>query len=148
MAKPRHLFMLNPYQEHALTRCPKCQGATKIRRHRLAVHIEPGHLLFLNKTCRYCEECDLIIAKKDELEPLINAACEVHDPATVGGEYLVIGTIDREDWRRFAKEPVPARVGIRWVHPFESVLDLKVEPGGWRYDPSKDKYRASDRKSR
>ena len=148
LGKPRHLFLLNAYKEYALTRCPRCQGATKVRRHCLVVHVEPKHLLFLNKSCRYCTTCDLIITRQGELESLIETTCERYDSAAIGNEYLVIGTVDRDVWRHSTDGTMSASEAIEKVHLFKDILDLKVEPGGWRYDPSKDKYRASDRKSR
>ena len=135
MAEPRHLFLLNPYKEYALTKCPRCQGATKIRRHCLVVHVERRHLLFLNKSCRYCPACDLIIARQAELESLIETTCERYDPAAVGNEYLVLGTVGRDVWKRSMDRSISASDAIEEVHLFKDVLDLNVEPGGWRYCP-------------
>ena len=60
----RHYFFLNPYEDAAFTRCPKCETKTLIRKFPLVVHIEPQQLFILNKKCRFCPRCDLIIARK------------------------------------------------------------------------------------
>ncbi len=65
---PRHYFFLNPYQDARFTSCPKCGGKTKLRKLSLVIHVEGPILLSLNKTCRYCLYCDLLIAHQDELE--------------------------------------------------------------------------------
>ena len=37
------------------------------------IHIDPDHLIALNKTCRYCTRCDLLIAHRDEIEAELRA---------------------------------------------------------------------------
>ena len=74
--KRRHYFFQNPYEDAAFTRCPKCDGKTKIRKFPLVIHIDPRQLLILNKKCRYCIKCDLIITRKSELEALMTPALE------------------------------------------------------------------------
>ncbi len=65
-----HKFFLNPYTDCAFTKCPKCDSKTKVRKFPLVISIKPQQLLILNKQCKYCP-CDLIIAKKQELESLM-----------------------------------------------------------------------------
>jgi uncharacterized protein with PIN domain len=69
--KKRHYFFLNPYEDQAFTRCPKCNGKTKIRKFPLAIHIEPGQIFGLNKHCKYCPVCDLIIGDRSDIEHLM-----------------------------------------------------------------------------
>jgi len=92
--KKGHRFFLNPYEEHAFTKCPRCHEKTKIRKFPLVIHIEPNQMFLLNKGCRYCPPCDLIIAKQTEIEPLMAAGFEERRPEIVGNEYLVVGTMD------------------------------------------------------
>ena len=40
--KTRHYFFLNPYEDYAFTKCPKCDEKTKVRKFPLAIHIDPG----------------------------------------------------------------------------------------------------------
>jgi len=57
---PRYGFMLNPYPDHRVSRCPLCEGKTGQRKIPLIIHIEPMHMIVLNYTCRFCQACDLV----------------------------------------------------------------------------------------
>ncbi len=46
--KKRHRFFLSPYMDNAFTRCPKCEGKTKLRKFPLVIHIEPRQIFLLN----------------------------------------------------------------------------------------------------
>ena len=133
LREPRHLFFLNAYEDHAFTRCPVCEAPTRVRKHCLVIHVEPRNLLVLNKTCRYCPPCDLVIARRGELEQQLAVAWEERDPGVVGNEYLVLGTVDRADWRRTMRGEVSTEEAIRMLHPFEDLIDVTVVPGGWRF---------------
>ena len=72
--KKRHKFFLNPYSDCGFTKCPKCDTKTKIRKYPLVIHVEPKQIFLLNKKCKYCVNCDLIIAKKQEIESFLALA--------------------------------------------------------------------------
>lgn len=57
---PRYGFMLNPYPDQRVWRCPLCER--KIGQHKvpLLIHVDPLHLIALNYTCRFCRTCDLL----------------------------------------------------------------------------------------
>ena len=137
LREPRHRFFLNHYVDQAFTSCPVCDAPMKVRKHCLVIHVEPRHLLVLNKTCRYCPPCDLLIARKREVEQQLTAAWEERDPGVVGNEYMVLGTVDRAVWRRAMREEVMTDELVRMVHPFADLLDVTVEPGGWRFMPDR-----------
>ncbi len=124
--KERHYFFLSPYKEYAITRCPQCETNTKLKKYCLLIHIEPRHFISLNKTTRYCSSCDLIIAKKEELEQLLWAICEQRFPEIIGNEYLVLGTME-------------ANKAMNHVYLFKDIWSFEIEPGGWVYEPYKDK---------
>ncbi len=129
--RTRYRFFLSPYPDMAFTRCPKCETKTGQRRLPLVIHIEPRQLFILNKTCRYCERCDLLIARKADVEAMMAETFATRAPDIVGNEYLVIGTLDRADWREGAQSMLrPAEV-IDRVYVFEDVWDFEVDPGGW-----------------
>ena len=67
--KKGHYFFLNRYASEAFTKCPKCDQKTKLRKIPLVIHIEPQELFTLNKVCRYCPYCDLVIAQKSQEMP-------------------------------------------------------------------------------
>ena len=128
--RTRFYFFLNPYADMAFTRCPKCEAKTKVRKLPLAIHIEPQTLCVLNKTCRFCPACELVIARQSELEPLLMSMFPGDRSTIQEGDYLVIGTLDRADWRAGRHEwwsPAEA-LDHAWV--FKDHLLFEVR-GGW-----------------
>lgn len=128
-----HRFFLNPYEDFAFTKCPKCDRKTAVRKFPLVIHVDPLNMLVLNKQCKYCAFCDLIIAKQSSLESLMAAAFEPVDPSIIGNKYLVLGTLSREDWRRREQFPTPQET-LDHTRIFRNVWDFKIT-GGWQYDP-------------
>jgi hypothetical protein len=128
---PRYRFFLNPYEDMRFTRCPQCEGKTKLRKLPLVVHIDPMQPLSLNMTCRYCPYCDLLIVHQDELEGLLAAIFTVHNPEIIGNDYLVIGTMDRPDWKRGTQNQLPAKDLLEVLHDFKEVVKFEVVRGGW-----------------
>ena len=137
LLEPRHRFFLNPYEDHAFTMCPSCDAPTRVRKHCLVIHVEPRHLLVLNKTCRYCPPCDLLIARRGELEQQLVACWMERDPSVVGNEYTVLGTVDRAVWRRAMREDVMPGELVGMLHPLAELLDIRMDPGGWRFPPGR-----------
>lgn len=127
-AKKRHKFFLNPYSDCGFTKCPKCDRPTKIRKYPLVIHIEPQQLLLLNKKCKYCPSCDLIIAKKEEIESVLALGL---NPQLGKNDYLVIGTVERKDWLQGNKGSLPPQEIIERMYVFQDVWDFEVIPGGW-----------------
>lgn len=127
---PRYRFILNPYSDVRFTRCPRCEGKTKQRKLPLVIHVDPMELVALNKTCRYCPYCDLLIAHKDEVEPLLAAMFSQRKPEVVGNDYLVLGTLDRADWLQGTQTPLTIQEMRDRLHDFKEVLQVKPT-GGW-----------------
>ena len=127
----KHYFFLNPYEDAAFTRCPKCENNTKIHKFPLVIHIDPQQLLLLNKKCRYCVKCDLIIAKKSELESLIVVIFEQSKPEIIGNDYLVMGVAERRDWLDSKKGKMPQSETIERMLVFKDVLNFEPVHAGW-----------------
>ena len=127
----RHRFFLNPYEEYAFTKCPKCDTKTRIRKFPLVIHIEPRQLFLLNKECKFCPECDLIIVRQSEIEGFMAAAMEERNPDIIGNDYLVFGTMDRKDWRLSHIGKIDQSETAERVFLFEDVWDFEVIPAGW-----------------
>ena len=128
---PRYRFFLNPYEDARFTSCPQCTNKTGQRKLPLFIHIDPAQPLVLNKTCRYCAHCDLLIAHQNELEDVLARVFTTLKPEIVGNEYLVIGTLDRADWKRIDQNHLPVRDTIEALHDFKDVVNFKPM-GGWR----------------
>src|SRR5215213_7274231 len=116
---PRYRFFLNPYTDVRFTTCPQCGGKTRVRKLPLVIHIDPLQLVALNKTCRYCPPCDLLIAHQDELEAWLAAFFGQHKPEIVGNDYLVVGTEDRTDWRRGVRTPMSTQEALECLQRSE-----------------------------
>ena len=129
--KQRHRFFLNPYIDCAFTKCPKCETKTKIRKFPLVIHIQPQQLFLLNKQCKYCPSCDLIIAKKQEIEPLMAATFVQTNPQLVGNNYVVMGTVDKKDWKEGDKNLLSPSEIIGRIYVFKDVWNFEVIPAGW-----------------
>lgn len=128
-----HRFFLNPYDRHACTKCPKCDRKTAVRKFPLVIRIDPDQMLVLNKQCRYCEHCDLVIVKQSNLEALMAAGLEQRDASIVGNKYLVIGTLSRGDWRAREQILTPQETLDR-TRVFRDVWTFEIT-GGWQLDP-------------
>lgn len=127
----QHYFFLNPYVDLAFTCCPNCEEKTKIRKHYLVIHVEPKFLASINKSCRYCSKCDLIIVKQTDLERLLVEICEQNASDVIGNEYLVFGTMDRKDWKYGLTGKISQQEAINCSYPFKDVWKFEVSPAGW-----------------
>lgn len=102
---PRYSFILNPYPDQRLSRCPLCEQKTGQRKVPLLIHTDPSHLIALNYTCRYCRGCDLLMAHKLEIEHLLAELFRQYDPGVIGNNYLIIGTVEKSVWREGLAQP-------------------------------------------
>lgn len=122
-------FFQNPYRDVRFSYCPKCEGKTKLRKVPLVIHLEPQQPVVLNKSCRYCPACDLLIAHQDEIEEQLAYLCSQRQPNLTGNEYLIIGTMDRADWQRSCEQPMKPAEMLDCLYVFKQVL--KFEPNKW-----------------
>ncbi|MDI6786882.1 MAG: hypothetical protein QME51_00730 [Planctomycetota bacterium] len=122
----------------SFTRCPKCDGLTRIRKFCLLIHVEPKTMFSLNKSCKYCSLCDLIITKQTEIEQNLAFICEHKSLDIIGNKHLVLGTIDRKDWKIGKTCKLSPPEAIECFYPFKDVLRFRVEPAGWYHATNKD----------
>lgn len=101
---PKYSFMVNPYPEERVSRCPLCDRKTGQRKIPILIHINPQHLITLNYTCRYCRDCDLLIAHKHEIEHYLTALFIRLAPESIGNDYLAIGTVEKSAWKEGLKQ--------------------------------------------
>jgi hypothetical protein len=109
MKEPKYKFYLNPHDEYKWTKCPNCENKTKVRKYCLMVHYQDkatgfNQLVSLNKSCKFCPYCELIIAQKSELETYINQIVTNFGLKFNPNNYLVFGTMDKNDWKKSQKE--------------------------------------------
>jgi hypothetical protein len=111
-----------------------CQGKTKVRKIPLVISIEPNAVLVLNKTCKFCPKCEFVIGRQSEIESLMAETFAHQAPQIVGNPYVVIGILDKADWRaqqsgRISDQDVLERT---WV--FKDMPDIEIS-GGWEWGP-------------
>jgi len=125
---PQYKFFLNPYTDARFSSCPRCGGKTKQRKLPLAIHVDQWGMVMMNKTCRFCPYCELLIAHQDELEAQLAQLFAERAPEVIGNEYLVIGTLERPEWRRGLKQPLTTEEMRAALHDFSDVLHFNPAP--------------------
>jgi len=128
---PLYRFILNPYTDARFTRCPICERKMRQRKLPLFIHVEPANPVVLSYTCRYCPDCDLLIAHQDQIEALLSRIFSQEDPSLVGRDYLVLGTVERKAWRQELKKPGSIGDILAHLHDFKEVLTVEYQPAGW-----------------
>jgi len=134
-------LFVNRYEDCAFSSCPRCDAKTKIRKFYLAIHVEPALVVVLNKRCRFCEKCELLIVNKVELESLMVHAVERERPELVGNQYSVFGSFSRADGQAIARsrdhgKAVPG-AAIERVRPFRDSLLFEPNWRTWQPDSLK-----------
>ncbi|MDQ2713749.1 MAG: hypothetical protein M3Z08_02455 [Chloroflexota bacterium] len=118
-------FFLNPYQDVRFTTYPQCRLKTRLRKFPLVIHVHPMHTIILGKTCRYCVNCDLLIAHQDQVEEQLAGYFSILKPEDIGNDYLVMGTLDRPEWRKGIQDPLSVQEMVEHLHDFKEVLIFK-----------------------
>ena len=129
---PKYNFVLNPYPQQRLTRCPFCDEKNGQRKLPLLIHVDPLHLIALNYTCRFCRHCDLLIGRKHEIENLLHLMFERYDPAVIGNDYLILGTVEKKAWREGMKQT--KAIAELLPHASDFVVyyeELRMKQLGW-----------------
>jgi hypothetical protein len=135
---PRYGFMLNPYPDHRVSRCPLCEHKTGQRKIPLLIHVDPMHMIALNYTCRFCQTCDLLIAHKPEIEHMLTALFLQMDPGVIGNEYLIIGTAEKTTWQEGMQKQKEVAEMLQHVSDFATYYqELRVTQAGW-YGPNQE----------
>ena len=139
MKHPPYYFYLNPHDEYKWTRCPKCDLQTRARKYCLMIHYEDKaanyrQMISLNKSCKFCTHCELIIAQKSEVEHLLNQIVSNKGLKFIPNHYFVFGTMDRKHWNKGQKEAINPAEALNTVAPFIDVWDFDIRPAGWYLD--------------
>jgi hypothetical protein len=126
---PRYHFFLNPYNDVRFsTACPRCAGKTRLRKIPLAIHVVDWGMVLLNKSCRLCVSCELLIAHQDEVEAQLGLIFERLAPQVIGNEYLAIGTVERKVWQRGRDRSPDPKEQWTTIYPFKDLVHFKPAP--------------------
>ena len=87
----------------------------------------------MNKSCKFCPYCDLIIGQKADLDELLKQIL-LSPPFELKlnpSDYPVFGTLERKGWAKTRKELTSQKDVIELVHPFKDILNFEIQPAGW-----------------
>jgi Flp pilus assembly protein TadD len=126
--RPRYDFFLNTYQDTRFTVCPQCKSKTRARKFSLVIHVNPGHTAILDKLCRFCDACDLLIVHQDQLEEQLATEFMTSNPEAIGNDYQVVGTLDRAEWNQGKQDLLSFERVIEYLHDFKEVFTFQRVP--------------------
>ena len=110
------------------TTCPQCKGKTRSRKFSLVVNVNPKHTVIVDKMCRFCNACDLLIVHQDQLEEQLATEFMTSNPEVTGNDYQVIGTLDRAEWNQGKQDPLSVERVIAYLHDFNEVVSFERVP--------------------
>ncbi len=129
---PRYSLLLNSHEDVRLSKCPKCEKLTHLRKFALFIHIDGWGPIVLGKTCRYCSHCGIVMVHRKELEAELAHGLSRIAPEVIGKDYLVLGTIEKKIWQQELGNPgKPIAEMLKHVADFKHRYDLEYKPGGW-----------------
>ncbi|MGL4464281.1 MAG: hypothetical protein ACRC1K_19190 [Planctomycetia bacterium] len=131
---PRYAYMRNPYPYERVSKCPRCRHNTFQRKFPLCIQIEEFGVMILGKTCRYCAQCETIIAHEVELDGELEIALQRFGKTMVGRRYLVMGTVDLRIWKKQLETgETPDDEYLDRVTPFKKSLVYVSQQRVWTY---------------
>ena len=99
----KYYFFLNPYDNRVFNKCPKCENKTKQKKLPITIQMESEKtFLNINKTCRFCENCELLIVKQQEIEGMLAIAFGKKINET---DYCILGTLDENSFKEGIANP-------------------------------------------
>ena len=129
----KYYFFLNPYKEYSFSKCPKCNNKTKQKKLPLTIMLEKEKNIFvLNKTCKYCPFCELLIAKKQEIKKIVKMF--LGKRILREKDYYVIGTQDKKVWRKGMNMDYDQKEQFNGIILFKDIWNFEVQPAGWYRD--------------
>jgi hypothetical protein len=129
---PRYSLLLNSHAEVRLSKCPKCQKLTHLRKFALVIHIDDWGPMALGKTCRYCSRCEIVMVQRAELEVELAHGFSQIAPQVIGNDYLVLGTMEKKIWREgLHGEAKPLAGMLKHMADFKHQYELDYKAGGW-----------------
>jgi len=129
--QPKYNFSMNPYPEFRFSKCPDCHNKTGQRKLPLAIHIDPKNLIVLNYTCRYCHQCDTLIAHKHEIEHHLTEIFQNINKEIIGNNYFIIGTVEKKTFRDNVNNPKSFDEIRQNMHDLKSKKTIQMTMAGW-----------------
>ncbi len=130
MLPPQYRFSFHSGPRDGEIRCPACNGATHPQPLPLAVYVDAERTVSVDTICRYCRDCDLVTAYREDIDAglaehfLMNdpSSDPSSDPSIVGAPYLVLGTFDQAALSLRGGTPISLHETTNYLHDFKEVL--------------------------
>lgn len=120
---PLYDFLLNVRQDTRVTICPRCQIKTRSRKFPLVIRINADYGLVLEKMCRFCTSCELLVVHQDQLYIQLLFQLML-GPQSLSRDYQVVGTLDRAVWKQGLQALQPFAQLQEYLHDFKQVVVL------------------------
>ncbi len=91
-------------------------------------------LISLNKSCKFCPYCELIIGQKSEIEKYLNQIILNFGLQFNPANYFVFGTMERKDWKQGQDGSLDSGKALDIMLQFKSILDFEIRPAGWYFN--------------
>ena len=134
MQESKYKFFLNKYVDYGATKCTNCDTPTKIRKFPLFISYANKYTITLNLPCKFCTNCELIIAKKNIADEFLKKAIEKIKIKFEPDNYEIIGTIDRKTFWKHNKRTISDLEIFDKIAPFIEILDFEIQPAGWYFE--------------
>jgi len=73
----------------------------------------------------------MLIGHKDEIEHYLTELFLKIDSNVIGGDYVIIGTVEKKAWHENMKEPKAFNEIQQHIHDFKSYQCIRMTMAGW-----------------
>lgn len=123
----RYTLFLNPYPDQLFLECPRCGRETHTRNRVLIVQAGSEVLAPVMTTCRYCTNCDLLIAHQEEIDASLHDQLLPEIDVEIGDTLMVIGTLDRSRLVSGDVESISPSELLDAFHPISEYVHFEME---------------------
>lgn len=100
----------------------------RLRKISLVIHVDAFGLLLLQKTCRLCVVCEMLIAHDTEVKRVVDRLAP-HSAAQP--EYLILGTIGSATWREGLSGCITIEEIKNDMADFKAYMRVEGTPQHW-----------------
>ena len=122
MLPPKYRFSLHTGPRTGQIHCPRCDGLTRPRVLPLALYVDACRTVSVETICRYCRDCDLVTAYREDIDVGLAEKVFSADPSAAGAPYLVLGTFDEVALSLRGSIQIPLHETAEYLHDFREVL--------------------------
>lgn len=90
--------------------------------------MNPGHTTIVEKMCRFCYVCNLLIVHQDQLEEQLVTQFLTINPEAIGNDYQVVGTLERAEWNQEKQDSWSFEQVRAYLHDFFEVVAFQRVP--------------------